>query len=133
MWNVNWIEIVLAALAGFMLGGLWYGPLFGKLWQRLSGLSDERIKSSNMPLIFGATFVLNLMAAVMLAHMYSANGNPGLRGSMMIGFGIGLFFVATSICVNYLFSRKPLGLMLIDGGYWTVIYTIMGAIFGAMG
>ena len=132
MWNVSWIEIVLAALAGFMVGGLWYGPVFGKAWQRLSGLSDADIQGGNMPLIFGSTFLLNLMASVMLAHMFSANGNPDLRISTMMGFGIGLFFVATSVSINHLFSRKPLGLIAIDAGYWTVIYTLMGAIFGAL-
>ena len=41
-------------------------------------------------------------------------------------------FVATSIGVNYLFARKSLKLFLIDGGYWTVVYTAMGAVFGAL-
>ena len=51
----------------------------------------------------------------------------------MIGFGIGLGFIATSIGVNYLFARKSLKLFLIDAGYWTVVYTAMGAVFGALG
>ncbi len=50
----------------------------------------------------------------------------------MIGFGVGLGFVATSVGVNYLFARKSFKLFLIDGGYWTVVYTVMGAIFGAL-
>lgn len=130
MWNVNIFEIVGAALVGFLIGGLWYGPLFGKAWQRLSDLSDETIKSANMLAVFGGTFALNLLAAVMLAHMYSAAGNPALRISTQMGFGIGFFFVATSIGVNYLFSRKPLKLFLIDAGYWVLAYTAMGFVFG---
>jgi hypothetical protein len=41
-------------------------------------------------------------------------------------------FIATSIGVNYLFSRMPRSLFLIDAGYWIVIYLVMGAIFGLM-
>ena len=130
MWNVNWLEIIGAALVGFAIGGVWYGPVFGKAWQRLSGLSDEAVQNANMAVIFGGTFVLNLLASLMLAHMFSAAGNPGLRISTQMGFGIGFFFVATSIGVNYLFSRKPLKLFLIDAGYWIVAYAAMGLVFG---
>lgn len=132
MWNFHWYEAVIAALAGFMIGGLWYGPLFGKAWQRLSGLSDDQINSGNMPLIFGLTFLLNLIAAFLLGHLYSASGNPSVRAHLMIASGIGIGFVGTAIGVNYLFSRKPLKLFLIDAGYWAVIYTVMGAIFASL-
>jgi Protein of unknown function (DUF1761) len=132
MWEMNWIALIGAAVAGFVVGGLWYGPLFGKVWQRESGLSDEAIKDANMPLIFGTVFVLNLFAAFILGHVLATYGRPGLDVSAMVGFGIGLGFVATSIGVNYLFARKSLKLFWIDAGYWTVIYTAMGAIFGAL-
>ena len=132
MWETNWIAVLGAALAGFVIGGLWYGPLLGKAWQAESGLSDEAMKSANMGRIFGLTFVLNLVAAFILAHVMTTYQHPDLHISAMIGFGIGLGFVATSIGVNYLFARKSLKLFLIDGGYWTLVYTVMGAIFGAL-
>ena len=132
MWETNWIAVLGAALAGFVIGGLWYGPLLGKAWQAESGLSDEAMKNGNMARIFGLTFALNLIAAFILAHVMATYQHPGLYISAMIGFGIGLGFVATSIGVNYLFARKSLKLFLIDGGYWTLVYTVMGAIFGAL-
>lgn len=130
LWNISWIATLIAAFAGFAIGGIWYGPLFGKAWQRESGLSDEQIKGGNMPLIFGTTFVLNLIAAFILGHVLSTYGRPGVYTSTLVGAGVGIGFVATSIGVNYLFSRKSLKLFQIDAGYWVVIYTIMGAIFG---
>ena len=132
MWQMNWIAVIGAALAGFVIGGLWYGPLFSKVWQRESGLTDEQLKGANMAQIFGLTFVLNLVASFILGHVMDTYQHPGLHISAMIGFGIGLGFIATSIGVNYLFARKSLKLFLIDGGYWTVVYTVMGAIFGAL-
>jgi Protein of unknown function (DUF1761) len=132
MWNFHWYEVLAAAIAGFAIGGLWYGPLFGKLWQRESGLSDEALRDANMVLIFAGTFLLNLVSASLLGHLFSASGNPGLRVSLMIASGIGAGFVGTSIGVNYLFARKSVKLFLIDAGYWLVIYTVMGAIFGIL-
>lgn len=133
MWNISWLAVVAAAVAGFVIGGIWYGPLFGKPWQRESGLSDDAVKNANMPMIFGTTFVLNLFAAFILGHVLATYGNPPLATAIMIAGGVGLGFVATSIGVNYLFSRKSLKLFAIDAGYWVVIYSVMGAIFGLIG
>ena len=132
MWQMNWIAVLGAALAGFVIGGLWYGPLLGKIWQRESGLTDEAMKDANMARIFGLAFVLNLLAAFILGHVMATYGHPGLHLAAMIGFGVGLGFIATSIGVNYLFGRKSLKLFLIDAGYWTVVYTVMGAVFGVL-
>jgi MFS family permease len=130
LWNISWLAVLVAAVAGFGVGGLWYGPLFAKAWQREAGLSDEEIAGANMPLIFGGTFVLNLIGAFILGHILSTYGRPGLYTSTLVGFGLGLAPIATSIGVNYLFQRKSLTLFFIDAGYWVVIYTVMGAIFG---
>lgn len=130
MWDMNWIAVLLAAGAGFVVGGIWYGPLFGKVWQRESGLSDESIKNVNMAKIFGLVFLLNLFAAFILGHVLATYGGPELFISIIVGGGIGLGFVATAIGVNYLFSLKSFKLFAIDAGYWTVAYAVMGAIFG---
>ena len=130
MWEINPIAMVVAAFAGFALGGVWYGPLFGKAWQAESRLSDGDVKSGNMPKIFGLTFLLNLFASFILGHVLATYGNPALGVSVMIASGIGLGFVATSIGVNYLFARKSMKLFCIDAGYWVIIYAVMGAIFG---
>lgn len=132
MFDVNWLGVLAAAVAGFLIGGLWYGPLFGKAWQAETGLSDERIKNANMPLIFGATFLLNLFAAFVLAHVLRSYGDPGLDVTLMIAGGIALGFVITAIGVNYLFARASLKLFLIDAGYWLLNYLAMGAVLGTM-
>ena len=132
MWEINLIAVGACAVASLALGFVWYGPLFGKAWQREWGLSDEAMKNANMGVIFGGFVVLNLIAAYILGHVLATYGGPGLKPSTMIGFGVGLGFVATAIGGNYLFARRSLKLFLIDGGYWTLLYTAMGAIFGAL-
>jgi hypothetical protein len=132
--HFHWLAILAASVAGFGVGGLWYGPLFGKAWMKARGLDAEQAKAgANMTLIFGTTFVLNLVAAFMLDHLYLTYDMPlGLHYSLVIAGIIGVGFITTSIGVNYLFSRMPLALFLIDAGYWIVIYLVMGAIFGLM-
>lgn len=132
MWDLNWIAIILAALAGFLVGGVWYGPLFAKAWVAALGKTEEELKAgANMPMIFGLTFVLNLFSAFILAHVLKTYGDPAIGLSVMIAGGIALGFVLPAFAVNYLFSRGSLKLFMIDGGYWLVVYSLMGAIFGA--
>ncbi|MEM8697411.1 MAG: DUF1761 domain-containing protein, partial [Pseudomonadota bacterium] len=64
----NWLAIIAAAAAGFVVGGIWYGPIMGKKWMGAVGLTEEDVQSGNMGLIYGTTFVLSLIASTTLAH-----------------------------------------------------------------
>lgn len=131
MAEVNYLAILLAALSGFLIGGLWYSPaLFANRWMALSGQSEETLKSGSMAMIFGGAFVLNLIAAWALAK-FASDMTPMVAA--LHGLGIGLCFVATSLGVSYLFERRPLGLWLINAGYFVVNFTAMGAIIGWIG
>ncbi|MEL6592936.1 MAG: DUF1761 domain-containing protein [Bacteroidota bacterium] len=130
----NLWEVLVAAVSGFGIGALWYGPpLFGKRWQSLVGLSDEEIQSANMPLIFGLAFVLNFVVAAVLSFFVEVAmmiGSSAILGGLF-GAVICLVFVATTFGINYLFARRPIQLYLIDVGYMLVMFFVMGLIIGA--
>ena len=63
MHHVNFTAALVAALSGFIVGGLWYGPLFQKAWMRHSGMSFEKGKQQHVPLVFGGAYLLNFVAA----------------------------------------------------------------------
>lgn len=126
--NINIWAVLVAALASFVVGFLWYNPkVFGKKWQKEVGLSDDAMANANMGLIFGTSFVLTFIMALVIASFHPMGYGQGI---WMGGFfGIGL--VATSFGVNYLFQRKSLSLWLIDAGYQVVVLMIAGLIVGA--
>jgi len=126
--EVNYLAVALAALSAFLLGGLWYSLLFAKQWAALTGQSEEKLKSGNPAIVFGGAFLLNLIAAFMLATVIAP---VGVKFGALAGLLVGLSWVATSLGVNYLFERRPLGLWLINGGYCTLQFTAMGTIIGA--
>ncbi len=133
--GLEWYAVIGAALSGFVLGGLWYGPLFGSRWQRLNGLSDEQIASANMPLIFGITFALNLFMATVLGlllELISGSGVSAWAGAV-VGLLFGLSFVVPAFAINYLFARRPLALFGIDAGYMYLHLGLMGAVLGWIG
>jgi hypothetical protein len=132
MANANLLAIILAAVSGFLVGGIWYGPLFGKAWQREIGLSDEAIASSNMLKIYGLTFAFSVLSAVFLGHLL-AFFKTDLQHTMMISVGTALGFIFPAIGTNYLFGRKSGTLFAIDAGYWIFFYAAMGLVFGLLG
>jgi hypothetical protein len=127
---VNWLAVIAAALSMFVIGGIWYGPLFAKPWQKAAGLSDEQLKAGNMPLIFGLALLFSLLMAANLAFLVTAN--PPLPLGMIVGYAIaaGLGFAAFGLSVVALFERRPLSYFLINGGYLTIAFAVMGLILG---
>jgi hypothetical protein len=126
---VNWIAIVVATVATFILGGLWYGPLFGKMWMAGSGMTEEKAKQGNPARTFGVSFVLQFVAAVILAMFIGPDAT--LRFATLAGLAVGLGWVATGLGVIYLFEQRPLSHWIANAGYMTVAFTMMGAIIGA--
>jgi hypothetical protein len=128
---VDWIASIVAAVAAFVLGGLWYSPaLFAKQWQQDAGLSDEQLAASNKARIFSSAFVLCLLGAIVFSMFLGPD--PSVALGLGAGAAAGIFWVAGSFGVNYLFELKPMRLWLINGGYHAVQFTLYGLIFGLM-
>lgn len=129
MQNLNWLSIIVAALSAFILGGIWYGPLFGKAWMIEFNISEEDIKNSNPVKKFGIAFLLTFIAAFMLEMFIGpvADVTYGTIAGFFAGFG----WVVTFIGILYLFEMRSLRAFIINGGYCLLSLTIMGAILGA--
>ena len=129
--EINYVAVVVAAVSAFVLGGLWYSPLlFAKPWMRLSGQSEERLKSGSPSVIFGAAFLLSLVAAFVFAMFLGPN--PGVKLGVAAGLSAGLGWVAASLGILYLFERRPISLWLINGGYVILQFALYGLILGVM-
>jgi membrane-associated HD superfamily phosphohydrolase len=127
---VNWLAVIAAALSMFVIGGIWYSPwLFDKAWQRAANLSDADRTRGNVPLIFGLAFLLTLIMAANLAFFIAG---PGVTLGFAMGAAIaaGFGWAALSVGVLTLFERRPLSYFLINGGYLTVGFAVMGLILG---
>jgi hypothetical protein len=128
LYDVNWLAVVLAALCGFVVGGIWYGPVMGKRWMGAVGLTEDDIKQGNMGVTYGMAFVFSLISSAFLAHMFERLGGPPLHVVMMISIGMAIGFVIPAIGTNYLFSQKSRELFFIDAGYWLLFYAAMGGV-----
>lgn len=128
--KLNILAIVVAAVATFLLGGLWYSPiLFAKRWAQEVGLTEEQQRSPPMARIFGFSLLAALVMAFNLAAFIGPQGT--LSFGTFAGLAAGLGWVAMSLGTIYLFEQRSLALWLINSGYQVLAYTLMGAIIGA--
>ena len=127
--SINWLAVLVSAVSTFLLGGLWYGPLLGRAWMRASGITEEKAKQGNMGMVFGLSFLLQLVAAVVLAMFIGADADAMF--GLIAGAAVGVAWVATGLGVIYLFEQRPFGHWAVNAGYHVVSYSMMGLILGA--
>lgn len=129
--HVNWLAVLAAAVSTFVLGGLWYSPvLFGRAWMSVNNLSEADLAKSNMARIFGLSFFFALIMAANLAAFLAEPKTTAAWGATA-GFLAGFGWVALGIATIALFERRCWKYALINGGYMTVSFVIMGLILGA--
>jgi hypothetical protein len=126
--HINWLAVICAALSTFLLGGLWYSPaLFGRAWMSANNLTQADLKGS-MSKIFGLSLIFALlMAANLAAFLGKATASWGATAGFLAGFG----WVTLGLATIALFERRSWKYILINGGYMTLSFTIMGLILGA--
>jgi hypothetical protein len=129
--GINYVAVLVAALSGFAIGAIWYGPLFGKHWMSAAGPAPEEQPRVNMPGIYGLTFVLSLLAAVILALIINQANASGVIAGARIGFLLWLGFILTVRVTEALFNGTNMRLAMIDSGYRLIWAVIMGVIIAA--
>jgi hypothetical protein len=156
--EMNWIAIFVSAFATLVVGFVWYNPkVFGTVWMKETGLTEEELQKGNMLKIFGLTYIFSLLIVMiemsLTIHQSGALGMIG--GQMKInealpsfkafmndygtafrtfkhgalhGFVSGLFFAFPMIAINGLFERKSWKYIWIHAGFWIVSLTIIGSL-----
>jgi hypothetical protein len=129
--KTNYAAVVVAAVAYWILGGVWYAALFSKPWMALEHITDEQAKSMNPILPYVITFVLNLLIAYALAQICIwRNANTAGRGAS-VGVLLWLGFVGPITYTTYMYEMRPKELFAINEFFPLAGLVLMGAIIGA--
>ena len=120
--------MLLATASAFVLGGIWYGPLFKNAWCRENGTDPDAPPAGHPARIFGIAILSALVAAG--AFAVYVGPAPALPVALQAGALVGLGWVATSFGINYAFAGRSLKLWLIDGGYHVLQFALYGLILG---
>lgn len=130
--EINYLAVGLAALSAFFLGFLWYTIIFAKPWQQELGMKSQSngAETPNLGRLLVGSLILEVIMAFNLAAFIGTEADWafGLAAGLAAGFG----WVALAFGVNYMFEGKSFKLWLINAGYNTVAFAIMGLIIGVL-
>jgi len=157
--EINFLALFVAALSTLVIGFIWYNPkVFGSIWMRESGLTEEKMKGANMPVIFIMAvffaFLISMILQFLTIHQWGALGMIGgdlstakpsynafmadygtafrtFKHGALHGFLTGLFLAFPMTATNALFERKSWKYTFINSGYWIVCFMVMGGIICA--
>ena len=133
---VNYMAIFAAAILSMVLGYLWYGPLFGKEWMKLMGVSKEKMekgmKDGDMMKLYGLQFVGSLLMAFVLAHALEFASTylevEGISAGFQTGFWNWAGFIAPITLGTVLWEGKPWKLWFMNNSYYLVTLLSMGVL-----
>lgn len=145
---INYWAVLVAGLAGVVVGAIWYGPLFGKAWMAASGIPREKLeamKQKGMANAYLVTTILSLVSAYVLAHMVYyvgvATAAPGIgiadvgdytKALASLGaasaFWLWLGFMVPILAGNVLWEGKSPKLFILNAAHYLVSLGIMGII-----
>jgi hypothetical protein len=156
---MNIYAYLVAALSTLVVGFIWYNPkVFGTIWMRESGMTEEKMKGSNMAFIFGMSFfyafLISTVINVLTVHQMGAfgmiggdviNAKPSYAAFMadyetafrtfkhgaLHGLLTGLFLVFPIIATNAMYERRSFKYTMVSSGFWIVCFMIMGGIICA--
>ena len=131
---MNWLAILIAALANMVIGFLWYGTwAFGKSWMKLSGHTmGEGFPAGPGPL-YALTAVAAVVQAITMAWLIGQTGaNSGAAGAI-VGLYVGMGIVAAAMFAEVLFAGRHPRLFAITAGYSVLALVVQGMIIGFLG
>lgn len=131
--ETNLVTIILLGVTALVVGGIWYGPLFGKKWLEVTGATDldiekrKEMQKQAMPL-YVIQFLLVLLQVYVLGSLL-AWGGWGAQG-LWVAFFMWLGFVVPTLAGSAMWNNNPTkvkwAMFLIQGGYQLVMFLIFG-------
>ena len=129
--NLNWLAVLVATLAYFMLGAVWYSKaVFGTKWAGLLKLDTNNPDlKKGMGKMMAGSFILMLISTVGQAVLISIiNFDSQLIYGIKLGLLTGVFFASVAVSINYVYENKPTGLFLINNGYHVLGHVVAAVI-----
>lgn len=129
---MEYLPNVVVGILTLVIGFLWYNPkTFDPAWRKAADLSDEKVASGNMAIIFGLAFIFAVMLSFVIGFVCGLH-----KEAKDITFTHGAFHGVMLVAMvalpvlfsNGLFERKGIMYYLINGGYWLVVGAMMGGI-----
>jgi hypothetical protein len=134
--DVNLTAVLAAAVAAFIVGFLWHGPIFGKLWMDLMGVSEAEVKAAKakgmgamLPHMIGA-LLQQIVLAFVLAYLGYLTTSESISEMMVLAAWVWLGFIVTVQLNAVLWEKRKPALYFLNIVYHLVSLLVVAAVLG---
>jgi hypothetical protein len=130
-YSVEWLGVVVAVIAQFGLGFLWYSQaLFGKRWLGALGRTTQDMQQNASPAPWIVVALSSVVSAVFVSAVADWAGAETVADGLVVGVYVG-FVVALAVAAGHLFEQRARPLVLINAGHELVRFLLIGLVIGA--
>ena len=128
--HINHLAVFVCALLSLVIGALWYSPvLFFRAWQKETGLTDEQVAKANPLKTYSLTLFLAWIISYNLAF-FLGDSKTTWRWGLVAGLLAGVGWVVTMFVIISLFEQRTFKYLLVNCGYITVYFALIGLVLG---
>jgi len=125
--QINWLAVLVASLAYFFLGAIWYSALFRNSWIKATGIVMNDDARKGIAAIMIASFITVVITCVGLAFFITRFRMGNWMTGCKVGVIAGICFSAATICNSYLYEKRPIALSAINS-----LYNIVGCVIAGI-
>ena len=131
VFDVNWLAVIVATIAGFAVGAAWYMTL-GTQWMAAIGKTRDQLDAGPVPYVIGVA--VELVTAIVLAVVIrSIFGEVNVANGLLTGAVMWLGFVISPMILNHRYQNMPWSLTVIDGAHMLAVLLVQGLVIGLFG
>jgi hypothetical protein len=125
--QINWLAVLVASLAYFFLGAIWYSALFRNAWIKATGIVMNDDARKGIAAIMIASFITVVITCAGLAFFITRFRMGNWMTGCKVGLIAGICFSAATICNSYLYEKRPIALSAINS-----LYNIVGCVIAGI-
>lgn len=125
--HLNYTAILVAALAYFFVGFLWFGLLFGKPWSKeleKVGMTFTKPTTGQMVMMMLRSFFFNLVTAITVAYVMHTFGFQTFDTALKVGLALGVGLAGATVGMDHTWKKGSFLLLVLDGSHVIVGVTV---------
>ena len=127
--DLNWVAVVIAALAYWVLGAIWYNDaVMGKKWREATGVDMSKPTAQQIV----GNLALWFIAALALGLISTAIGADDVLDGLVLGLVVSFGFIVTNRINEHLYVGGKQALMKANAPYALIGFALMGIILALM-
>lgn len=126
--GVNLLGVLLAGVAIYFVGFMWFAVLFDQYWMEVNGYTLEEIETNfSVPIFAVGGIVIPLVLAFALGWLMRVAGIKGLVPAMLFGAKVALLVAAPAFAYDFVYSpNHSVAALVLD-----ITHTLTGLVLGA--